>query len=96
MAEDSDGLRQAPCRAGSEARQHNGYRSEIIVASLHDDTRQLGGQRVIWMYLMYLLLRYGDLLLEKAKENLELEMKQQEKSEEMAQNFQNEIASCHA
>jgi len=48
------------------------------------------------MYLMYLLLRYGDLLLEKAQENLELEMKQQEKSEEMAQNFQNEIASCHA
>ena len=42
------------------------------------------------------LLRYGDLLLEKAKENLELEMKQQEKSEEMVQNFQHEIASCHA
>ncbi len=39
------------------------------------------------------MARYGDLLLEKAKENSELEMKHQEKTEELAQNFQNEIVS---
>lgn len=41
------------------------------------------------------MARYGDLLLEKAKENSELEMKHQQKTEELAQNFQNEIVTWH-
>lgn len=86
-AQDSDGFGQTSCRSGSKAhapfRHHQSLTFPCVPHPFpNSDPCELG--------------RYGDLLLEKAKENTELQMKHQEKTEEMAQNFQNEIVPCQS